>query len=147
MTKPADTGPDLTRREFALGAGGALGALAVGGVDVVAQADDTSDQTAELGAFDVPAGAKQFAYHTVMNNDAIRMEMPVGVVSGSAEGPTLIVTGGLFATEYSGVEAASRMYRDFDPETVTGRVIIIPVITMDAFRFRTPMFGLNAGSW
>jgi predicted deacylase len=145
MTKLADTGPDLTRREFALGAGGALGALAVGGAAAGAQGDDTRGRTAEFGAFDVPAGAKQFTYQTVMDNDAVRIEMPVGVVSGSAEGPTLIVTGGLFATEYSGVEAASRMYRDFDPDTIKGRVIIIPVITMDAFRFRTPMFGLNAG--
>jgi len=145
MIKPEGTGPDVTRREFALGAGGALGALAVGGVTVGAQAEDTADQTAELGAFDVPAGTKQFTYHTVMNNDAVRIEMPVGVVRGGVEGPTLIVTGGLFATEYSGVEAASRMYRDFDPNTITGRVIIIPAITMDAFRFRTPMFGLNAG--
>ena len=145
MTKAADKGHELTRREFALGAGGALGALTVGGVAVGAQADDTSDQEAELGAFDVPAGTKQFSYHTVMNNDAVRIEMPVGVVSGSPEGPTLIVTGGLFATEFSGVEAASRLYRDLDPDAITGRVIIIPVITMDAFRFRTPMFGLNAG--
>jgi len=145
MTKPAHSEPDLTRREFALGAGGALGALAVGGAAVGAQIADASDQTAEFAAFDVPAGTKQFSYHTVMNNDAVRIEMPVGVVSGSAEGPTLIVTGGLFATEYSGVEAASRMYRDFDPNSITGRLIIVPVITMDAFRFRTPMFGLNAG--
>ena len=43
-------------------------------------------------------------------------EMPVGVVNGSSDGPTLTVTGGLFATEFSGVEAASRMYRDFDPD-------------------------------
>jgi predicted deacylase len=145
MTNPADTGTELTRREFALGASGALGALAVGGVAAGAQVDDTRDQTAELGAFDVPAGTKQFTYHSIMNNDAVRLEMPVGVVSGKTEGPTLIVTGGLFATEYSGVEAATRMYRDFDPDAITGRVIIIPVITMDAFRFRTPMFGLNAG--
>ncbi len=145
MTKSAKTGPDLTRREFALGAGGALSAMAVGGVPVGAPADDASNQTQEIGAFDVPAGTKQFTYHTVLNNDAVRIEMPVGVVSGSTEGPTLIVTGGLFATEYSGVEAASRMYRDYDPAAITGRVIIIPVITMDAFRFRSPMFGLNAG--
>ena len=145
MTKPASSGSDLTRRDFALGAGGALGALAVGGAAVGAQTEDPVDQAREFGAFDVPAGTKQFTYHTIMNNDAVRIEMPVGVVSGSVDGPTLIVTGGLFATEYSGVEAASRMYRDFDPDTISGRVIIIPVITMDAFRFRTPMFGLNAG--
>ena len=118
----------------------------MGGVSASAQGSNNTDQTAEFAPFDVPAGTKQFTYHQIMNNDAVRIEMPVGVVSGSADGPTLIVTGGLFATEFSGVEAASRMYRDFDPEAVSGRIIIIPVITMDAFRFRTPMFGLNAGT-
>ena len=144
MSKPTG-GRELTRREFATGATTAFGALAMGGGSASAQDSDSAAQTAEFAPFDVPAGTKQFTYHQVMNNDAVRIEMPVGVVSGSTEGPTLIVTGGLFATEFSGVEAASRMYRDFDPEELSGRVIIIPVITMDAFRFRTPMFGLNAG--
>ncbi len=145
MKKPAATGRPVTRREFAKGTTSAVGALAMGGVAATAQTIDASDQTPEYAPFDVPAGTKQFTYHTVMNNDAVRIEMPVGVVNGSGEGPTLIVTGGLFATEYSGVEAASRMYRDFDSADISGRVIIVPVITMDAFRFRTPMFGLNAG--
>ena len=145
MKKPAVTGRPLTRREFAMGTTTALGALAVGGTQAGAQTRAPADQVAEFGPFEVPPGTKQFSYHTIMNNDAVRIEMPVGVVSGSSEGPTLIVTGGLFATEYSGVEAASRMYRDFVQDDIAGRVIIIPVITMDAFRFRTPMFGLNAG--
>ena len=145
MKKPAVTGRQLTRREFAMGTSSAIGAIALGSASVAGQAVNGVDQTAEFGPFDVPAGTKQFTYHDIMNNDAVRIEMPVGVVSGGSEGPTLIVTGGLFATEFSGVEAASRMYRDFDPDQLSGRVILIPVITMDAFRFRTPMFGLNAG--
>jgi predicted deacylase len=71
--------------------------------------------------------------------------MPIGVVHGAKEGRTLAVTGGLYATEYSGVEAASRLYRDFDPNRLTGRVIIVPVVNMPSFRFRSPMFKLVAG--
>lgn len=145
MKRPAVANHKLTRREFAVGTTSAMGALAVGGVAAAAQAPDTADQEVRLAAFDVPPGSKQFNYHNIMDNDAVRIDMPVGVVNGGREGPTLIVTGGLFATEYSGVEAASRMYRDFDPEDISGRLIIIPVVTLDAFRFRTPMFGLTAG--
>ena len=144
MKKPVPS-HNLTRRDFALGTTSAIGALAVGGMAGAAQTTGTTAQTADFAPFDVPPGTKQFTYHTIMNNDAVCIEMPVGVVSGSSEGPTLIVTGGLFATEFSGVEAASRMYRDFDPDDISGRLIIIPVVTLDAFRFRTPMFGLNAG--
>jgi predicted deacylase len=136
----------LTRREFATRAASAVGVVATttaaASVQGANRAVQQSDPTAP---FNVPKGTKQFNYYNVMNNDAARIDMPVGVVNGKTDGPTLIVTGGLFATEYSGVEAASRLYRDFDPENISGRLIIIPVITLDAFRFRTPMFKLTSG--
>lgn len=136
----------LTRRDFATRTATAIGAMAATTAATTAQgANSTVDNNDLAAPFSVPQGTKQFAYHNVMNNDAVRVDMPVGVVNGNNDGPTLIVTGGLFATEYSGVEAASRMYRDFEPDNLSGRVIIIPVITMDAFRFRTPMFKLTSG--
>ncbi len=136
----------LTRREFATRTATAIGALAATTSATTAQgADGTAGESDPVAPFSVAQGTKQFAYHNVMNNDAAHIEMPVGVVNGENDGPTLIVTGGLFATEYSGVEAASRLYRDFDPANLSGRLIIIPVITLDAFRFRTPMFKLTSG--
>jgi len=136
----------LTRREFATRAASAVGVVATTTAAASVQgANRTVEQSDPTAPFNVPQGTKQFNYYNVMNNDAARIDMPVGVVNGKTDGPTLIVTGGLFATEYSGVEAASRMYRDFDPENLSGRLIIIPVITLDAFRFRTPMFKLTAG--
>jgi predicted deacylase len=37
------------------------------------------------------------------------------------------------------------MYRDFDPKELHGRVIIVPVVNMPSFQFRSPMFKLIAG--
>lgn len=133
----------FTRREFAIGTTTAVSALVASSIQVSAQ--DMKSEEKVYSTFDLPKDMKQFTYHTILNNDALRMEMPIGVINGVNDGPTLIVTGGLFATEFSGVEAASRMYRDFDPQKIAGRVIIIPVITMDAFQFRTPMFNLSSG--
>ncbi len=93
----------------------------------------------------VPAGEKQFAYRSIIDSPAVKLEMPVGVIRGTEEGPTLVVTGGLYATEYSGVEAASRLYRDVEAEGMKGRLILVPVVNMSAFQFRTPMFNLHAG--
>ena len=136
----------LTRREFATRTATAIGAMAATTAATTVQGANSAANESDLTApFSVPQGTKQFAYHNVMNNDAARIDMPVGVVNGENDGPTLIVTGGLFATEYSGVEAASRMYRDFEPANLSGRLIVIPVITLDAFRFRTPMFKLTSG--
>jgi len=133
----------LTRREFAISAFGTVAATTAA---ATGQASDlSSDSSIPMAPFAIPKGTKQFIYYNIMNNDAARLEMPIGIVNGESDGPTLIVTGGLFATEYSGVEAASRMYRDYDPKDIAGRLIVIPVITMDAFRFRSPMFKLTAG--
>ena len=140
------TSNNLTRREFATRAASAVGVIAATTAAASGQgANRAVEQSDPAAPFNVPQGTKQFNYYNVMNNDAARIDMPVGVVNGQIDGPTLVVTGGLFATEYSGVEAASRMYRDFDPENLSGRLIIIPVITLDAFRFRTPMFKLSSG--
>jgi len=144
--KEAVTPTNLTRREFATRAASAVGAIVTTAAIASAQGTNRDVKPSDpIPPLDVPQGSKQFNYHNVMNNDTARIDMPVGVVNGRNDGPTLIVTGGLFATEYSGVEAASRMYRDFEPEKLSGRLIIIPVITLDAFRFRTPMFKLTSG--
>lgn len=136
----------ITRREFALASGTALGAVASANlISEDATAQITVTKNGHFAPFDVPPATKEFSFQNIINNDAVRMDMPIGVINGAKEGPTLIVTGGLFATEFSGVEAASRMYRDFNPADISGKLIIIPVITLDAFQFRTPMFNLSSG--
>lgn len=132
----------FTRREFTVGTTAAMGVAAASTFSASTAAENNENTYSPL---EVPKGKKQFTYENIINNDAVRMDMPLGIINGAKDGPTMIITGGLFATEYSGVEAASRVYRDTDPATLSGRLIIIPVITMDAFQFRTPMFNLSSG--
>jgi len=93
---------------------------------------------------EVEPGSKDFGYVRVLDNLAAKVEMPVGVVNGGEPGPTLIVTGGLYPTEYCGVEAASRLYRLVEPEGLKGRFITIPVVNMPVFRFRTRWLNLRS---
>ena len=132
----------FTRRQFAIGSAAALGAVAAGRVASTAPSSPEGQEA--FDPYEVAAGEKQFVYQNIIRNDAVRVDMPIGVVSGSETGPTLVVTGGIYATEYCGIEAASRMYRDFEPKNIKGRVII-PVVNMPSFQFRTPMFNLVAG--
>jgi predicted deacylase len=89
--------------------------------------------------FKVERNGKQFGYVNVIDNVAASFNMPVGVVNGKKEGPTLLVTGGLYPTEYCGVESASRLYQLINPEELSGRFITIPVINISSFQFRAPM--------
>ena len=93
---------------------------------------------------DVRPGTKSFGYVTVEDNPAVTVKMPFGVVNGNEPGPTLIVTGGLYPTEYCGVEAASRLYSMTQPEQLVGRLISVPVVNMHSFQWRTRWLNLRS---
>ena len=94
--------------------------------------------------YEVPKGTKEFGYVPVVNNLLVDAKVPVGVVNGVEDGPTLAVTGGLYPTEYCGVESASRLYQLIDPEKLKGRFITIPVMNMPAFQFKLRWLNLKS---
>jgi predicted deacylase len=91
----------------------------------------------------VPAGKKAWGYVPVVDNLAAGFDMPVMIVNGKTSGPTFVVTGGIYPTEFCGVEAAGRLYQELQPDSLAGRVVIIPVANMPVLQFRTPMFQLT----
>lgn len=91
----------------------------------------------------VSPGEKDWGYITILDSLSVKFDMPVMVVNGRFEGPTFSVTAGLYPLEYCGVEAAARLYQSIDPEILTGKLVIVPVVNMPVFQFRTPMFALT----
>ena len=91
----------------------------------------------------VRPGEKAWGYINVIDSLAVSFDMPVMVVNGTREGPTFTVTAGLYPLEYCGIEASSRLYRQIDPNGLRGKVMIVPVVNMPVFQFRTPMFSLS----
>jgi predicted deacylase len=94
--------------------------------------------------FKIKPGNKKFEYTQVVDNPALSVKMPVGIINGVKDGPTLIVTGGLYPTEYCGIEAASRLYNNLMPEEIKGTFISIPVINMHSFQWRTRWLNLRS---
>jgi predicted deacylase len=92
--------------------------------------------------FAVTPGSKRFDYMNIEQSLMGQVDIPVGVIAGTSEGPTLAITAGLFAHEHCGIEAASRLYQSIQPEGLAGRVVIIPVVNMPCLQFRTPWFNL-----
>lgn len=95
--------------------------------------------------FKVGKNEKAFGYIEIVDNVSARYNMPVCVVNGAKDGPTIVVTGGLYPTEYYGIESASRLYQQIDPEKLSGRFIAIPVINMYGLQFRGPMKLISTG--
>ncbi len=77
----------------------------------------------------------------------ISFDLPIYLINGKEEGPTLVVTAGIHGSEYPCVEAATRLGREIDPTVLRGQVIIVPSANPVAFKARsiyiTPPDGLN----
>ncbi len=59
--------------------------------------------------------------------------IPITVVCNGS-GPTLLATGGTHGDEYEGCVALMKLARELQPESIRGRVIIIPALNLPAVR-------------
>ncbi len=73
--------------------------------------------------------------------------LPIFLINGAKAGPTLSVTGGVHACEYASIASAFDLGRSLKPETLSGRVIVAPIINTVGFRQRSiyvnPLDGAN----
>jgi predicted deacylase len=73
--------------------------------------------------------------------------LPMWLINGEVEGPTLVVTGGVHAAEYASIAAALELGRSLDPAKLRGRAIVVPVMNIPAFTARSiyvfPLDGRN----
>lgn len=63
-------------------------------------------------------------------------KMPLFVLNGAGDGPTVVVTAGIHGAEYVGIEAAMRLATQTDPAQLRGQLIIAPISSMTAFAKR-----------
>ena len=66
-----------------------------------------------------------------------KYQWPYIAIRGAAEGPTVLITGGVHAAEYTGVEAAIRLGRTITPGDVRGTILILPLLNRPGFYERS----------
>jgi uncharacterized protein len=76
---------------------------------------------AARGAIEVPAGS-----------DAA-LSIPVAVVHGAKPGPVLAIVSGAHGTEYASIVAVERLIGQLDPKSVSGTVILVPLVNIPSF--------------
>jgi uncharacterized protein len=73
--------------------------------------------------------------------------LPIWLINGSADGPTLVVTAGVHGAEYASIAAALDLGQSLNPKDLRGQVIVAPVMSMPSFRARSiyvsPLDGKN----
>jgi hypothetical protein len=74
-----------------------------------------------FGAIEVPKGV-----------DAA-LTIPVVVVHGAKPGPVLAIVSGAHGTEYASIIAVEKLIQRIDPATVSGTVILVPLVNVPSF--------------
>ena len=99
-----------------------------------------------VGTLSAPRGEKRYGVNEFLV-EGQPYRLPMWLINGAGEGPTLVVTGGIHAAEYASIAAALELGRSLDPGNLAGRVIVVPVVNMPAFVARSiyvcPLDGKN----
>ena len=69
--------------------------------------------------------------------DGTELSVPHVMLSGSRQGPTLLVTAGIHNAEFVGIQAAVELSNEIDPAELAGNLIIVPLANRSGFENRT----------
>jgi N-alpha-acetyl-L-2,4-diaminobutyrate deacetylase len=84
---------------------------------------DLDAEGKQFGSFDVPHSSNESAW------GALRVPM---IVIKRGAGPTLLLTGGNHGDEYEGPITLMKLARSLEPETIRGRLILLPALNLPA---------------
>lgn len=92
--------------------------------------------TLTVGSLTAQPGEKRYGINE-FPVDGQPYRLPMWLINGSGDGPTLVVTAGVHPAEYASIAAALEFGQALDPRTVRGRVILVPVMNLPAFSARS----------
>ena len=84
----------------------------------------------------VEKGEKVQGYLRISEKPAGPHQIPITLINGAGDGPTLVINGGEHGSEYNGPAGCLTVMRELDPSEVSGRVIIAPMVNTLAFEAR-----------
>jgi predicted deacylase len=92
-----------------------------------------------IGPIPLPdPGQRRAGYFTFADDPLLaRYQWPFFSLVGPEPGPTFLLTAGIHAAEYTGVEAAIRLGRALDPAELRGAVVIVPLLNRPGFYERS----------
>ncbi len=65
-------------------------------------------------------------------------DIPVIVINGAKSGPKLALVAGSHGTEYASIIALERLAQSVDASSLSGTLIIVPLINLESFRQKVP---------
>lgn len=92
-----------------------------------------------IGPIDLPRGpGRRSGTFTFADDPGLaKYEWPFFAIAGREAGPTVLITAGIHAAEYTGIEAATRLGRSLDPASVRGTILVLPLLNRPGFYERS----------
>ena len=92
-----------------------------------------------IGALAIPeAGKRATGSFTFADDPGLaKYQWPYIAIRGKRDGASILITAGIHAAEYTGIEAAIRLGRMIDPSEVRGTIVIIPLLNRPGFYERS----------
>jgi uncharacterized protein len=93
----------------------------------------------KIGPITIPAaGERAVGTFTFTGDDGLaKYEWPYLAIAGLLAGPTVLITAGIHAAEYTGIEAAIRIGRTTSPDAVRGTLLVLPLLNRPGFYERS----------
>jgi len=97
------------------------------------------EERVKIGPIEIPpAGERAAGTFTFAGDDGLaKYEWPYIAIAGLMAGPTVLITAGIHAAEYTGIEAAIRIGRAKPPDAVRGTILILPLLNRPGFYERS----------
>lgn len=87
-----------------------------------------------LGNFIVQPGEKKSGFLKIGNGE---FQLPAAVLHGKQPGKTVLITAGIHAEEYVGIQAAMELEQELKIQKLAGTVVIVKVVNRKAFELRS----------
>lgn len=109
-----------------------------------------SSEIFKIQDLEAPKGTKKQGFLKIHEKPAGSHKIPITLINGSGDGPTLVINGGEHGSEYNGPAGCLKLCDELNPEEINGQIILVPVVNTLAFEYRwmhgNPIDYRNLGS-
>ena len=87
----------------------------------------------QVGNLKAEKNEKAYGFWKIAETPSTDIALPIILINGKGDGPTLCITAGSKPCVYAGIEAGIRISKLINPEELNGKLIICPVIDIPSF--------------
>lgn len=96
------------------------------------------NKTIRIHGIEAKSGTKKSGFLKIGETPIGPLEVPLVIINGKEDGPTLCLTAGKHGCEYPGIAAVIRVLKETKPEKLSGAIMGVPVQNMACFANRRP---------